>query len=144
MLANSFISFIGAGILGLPYAFSRVGVAMGSAITIVVGAVNLWAMLLLVRSKYLVYENTGRLVASYGELASAALGPFGRFIVDVCVGISQISFCVSYLIFVGESASQIIQTSLGDAVSKAQVISICLPFVVLCTFLRCVVIALSW
>jgi hypothetical protein len=47
VIGNTFVSFIGAGILGLPYAFSKVGVFFGCVITTSIGAICLYAMLLL-------------------------------------------------------------------------------------------------
>lgn len=50
--ANIFISFVGAGVLGLPYAFRMAGVVEGTIIMIVVAWVSVKAMLMLVDCKY--------------------------------------------------------------------------------------------
>ncbi|XP_070553065.1 uncharacterized protein [Ptychodera flava] len=52
IFANIFISFIGAGVLGLPYAFREAGVIEGVFIMTVVGALSVKAMLLIIDSKY--------------------------------------------------------------------------------------------
>jgi proton-coupled amino acid transporter len=51
-LANIFISFIGAGILGLPFAFKEAGLAEGVLIMAFVSFFSIKAMLLLVDCKY--------------------------------------------------------------------------------------------
>lgn len=46
--SNLFISVVGAGVLGLPYAFKRSGLVLGIVVMIVIAALNLHCMLLLV------------------------------------------------------------------------------------------------
>ena len=46
--SNLFISVVGAGVLGLPYAFKRSGLILGTVVMIVIAALNLHCMLLLV------------------------------------------------------------------------------------------------
>ncbi|PFX16353.1 amino acid transporter AVT3C-like isoform X1 [Stylophora pistillata] len=51
MFANIFISFIGAGILGMPHAFKEAGVIEGSAIMALIGTLSVKAMLLIIDCK---------------------------------------------------------------------------------------------
>lgn len=51
MFANIFISFIGAGILGMPHAFREAGVIEGSAIMALIGTLSVKAMLLIIDCK---------------------------------------------------------------------------------------------
>lgn len=53
IVANIFISFIGAGVLGLPYAYKEAGLAEGILIMVIVGYVSIRAMFLLIDCKYL-------------------------------------------------------------------------------------------
>ena len=46
--SNLFISVVGAGVLGLPYAFRRSGLILGTVVMIIIAALNLHCMLLLV------------------------------------------------------------------------------------------------
>ena len=46
---NLFISFVGAGVLGLPHAFQRTGLLQGGIFMLVVAGLNLHCMMLLVR-----------------------------------------------------------------------------------------------
>lgn len=50
-LANIFISFMGAGILGLPYAFRHSGLVLGTAFMLVLSMLAYYAIILLVACK---------------------------------------------------------------------------------------------
>ncbi|CAB4018470.1 Hypothetical predicted protein, partial [Paramuricea clavata] len=52
IFANIFIAFIGAGVLGVPYAFKEAGVIEGTVILAFTGFVSTRAMLLLIDCKY--------------------------------------------------------------------------------------------
>ncbi|KXJ22393.1 amino acid transporter AVT3B [Exaiptasia diaphana] len=52
IFANIFISFIGAGILGMPFAIKEAGVIEGSVVMAIVGIVSVKAMLLVIDCKY--------------------------------------------------------------------------------------------
>lgn len=51
IFANIFISFIGAGILGMPHAFKEAGIIEGSAIMGLIGTLSVKAMLLIIDCK---------------------------------------------------------------------------------------------
>ena len=51
IVANIFISFIGGGVLGLPYAFMRAGILEGTIIMVAVALFSVYAMLLLIECK---------------------------------------------------------------------------------------------
>ncbi|KAL5012999.1 hypothetical protein ScPMuIL_011550 [Solemya velum] len=61
IFANIFISFIGAGVLGLPYAFSEAGILEGIVIMAGVGIISVKAMMLIIDCKYKLLQLTGRL-----------------------------------------------------------------------------------
>ncbi|XP_033104591.1 amino acid transporter AVT3C-like [Anneissia japonica] len=52
IFANIFITFVGAGVLGLPFAFKEAGILEGIVIMILISAVSIKAMLLLIDCKY--------------------------------------------------------------------------------------------
>ncbi|XP_013395814.1 amino acid transporter AVT3B isoform X1 [Lingula anatina] len=56
IFANIFISFIGAGVLGLPFAFKEAGIIEGTVIMAAVGLVSVKAMLLVIDCKYKLIE----------------------------------------------------------------------------------------
>lgn len=56
IFANIFISFIGAGVLGLPFAFKEAGILEGGIVMSLVGIISVKAMLLLIDCKYRILE----------------------------------------------------------------------------------------
>lgn len=92
-----FISFVGAGVLGLPYAFLRSGYIMGSVCLLAVSAMSLHCMSLLLQCKRQL-EDRG--VTTYSEVASACLGPRFKKATEMLLVISQTGFCVAYLVFI--------------------------------------------
>lgn len=60
MIANIFVSFIGAGMLGLPFAFKESGIMEGALIMAVVGYLSVAAMLMLIDCKYAILSSGGR------------------------------------------------------------------------------------
>lgn len=67
-----FISFVGAGILGLPYAFLRSGYVMGTVCIAAVSIISLHCMLLLLECKHRL-EDRG--VSTYSEVPSSPCLP---------------------------------------------------------------------
>jgi len=73
IVANIFISFIGAGVLGLPYAFKRAGLMEGVLVMVFVSYFAIKAMLLIIDCKYKVlsvlyqYENLTEDLDESGE-----------------------------------------------------------------------------
>jgi len=61
VVANIFISFIGAGVLGLPYAFKQAGLLEGVLVMLIVAFCSVKAMLLLIDCKYKVISVLGAL-----------------------------------------------------------------------------------
>lgn len=74
IFANIFISFIGAGILGMPHAFREAGVIEGSAIMALIGTLSVKAMLLIIDCKKKItwkkfdHIQNGSLVSSEGKV----------------------------------------------------------------------------
>ena len=89
--AHMFISFVGAGVLGLPYAFSRLGL-LGSVIVLpICGLVATYAMIVLVQSKVFL-QSQGKVIRGYGDIAFYALGNLGAHVVNVLIMVTQTRF----------------------------------------------------
>ncbi|KAL3140382.1 hypothetical protein ABBQ38_004643 [Trebouxia sp. C0009 RCD-2024] len=99
--SNLFISVVGAGVLGLPYAFRRSGLIQGTVVMIIIAALNLHCMLLLVKCKKRLVASTG--AVTYNEVASHVLGKIGQRVVEVLLILSQSGFCVAYLVFIAQN-----------------------------------------
>ncbi|KAG2331771.1 hypothetical protein Bca4012_018649 [Brassica carinata] len=127
--ANVFIAIVGAGVLGLPYAFKRTGWLMGVITLFSVAALITHCMMLLVRiRRKLGVANIG----SFGDLGFAVCGPLGRFLVDILIILSQAGFCVGYLIFIGTTSANLFNPTttlaLRHVSPKSLYIWGCFPF----------------
>lgn len=92
-------SYIGSGVLGLPYAYAQGGMLaamMGMAMVSIMS--TLCVFLLLDCKKKL----TGR-VRTFGDVGYGALGRTGHILVEVTVVSSQLGFSCAYLIFVSQN-----------------------------------------
>lgn len=99
--SNLFISVVGAGVLGLPYAFKRSGLVQGTVVMVLIAALNLHCMLLLVKCKKRLESTAG--VVTYNEVAATVLGKTGQRIVEVLLILSQSGFCVAYMVFIAQN-----------------------------------------
>jgi len=120
---NIFISFVGAGLLGLPYAFSRSGWLLGIAALFMVSTGNVYAMLLLVKCRKKLESMGIGNIAGYGDLGREVLGPKGEILVNVCLVISQAGFATAYLIFIAANVMSITHGKAG----RALIIYGCVP-----------------
>ncbi|KAH0465337.1 hypothetical protein IEQ34_005440 [Dendrobium chrysotoxum] len=106
--ANVFIAIVGAGVLGLPYAFKRTGWAAGTVIILAIGVLTYHCMMLLVRTRRRLERDIGfAQIASFGDLGRAVAGPTGRLAVDSMIVLSQAGFCIGYLIFISSTLAQL-------------------------------------
>ncbi|XVF67132.1 hypothetical protein PTKIN_Ptkin10aG0096400 [Pterospermum kingtungense] len=113
--ANVFISIVGAGVLGLPYAFKKTGWIMGLLMLFSVAGLTTYCMMLLVytRRKLESVENGFTKIASFGDLGFAVCGSFGRFMVDILIILSQAGFCVGYLIFIANTMTNLLNKEIS-------------------------------
>ncbi|KAI9916991.1 hypothetical protein PsorP6_017994 [Peronosclerospora sorghi] len=117
---NTFIAFLGSGVLGLPYAFRQTGIVTGLVTLGSVAALSTYAMLLVLQCKYKL-EQDGKRVTTYGAIGQVALGPLGSFLVNTALVISQTGFCIAYLIFIASNAQKIFN------LSQPVVVFMCVP-----------------
>lgn len=108
--ANVFIAVVGAGVLGLPYAFKRTGWLMGVLLLLSVSVLTHHCMMLLVHTRRRLDSFNGggfSKIGSFGDLGFAVCGSLGRLVVDLFIILSQAGFCVGYLIFIGTTLANI-------------------------------------
>ncbi|KAG2244187.1 hypothetical protein Bca52824_093975 [Brassica carinata] len=108
--ANVFIAVVGAGVLGLPYAFKRTGWLMGVLLLVSVSVLTHHCMMLLVHTRRKLDSLNGggfSKIGSFGDLGFAVCGSFGRLVVDLFIILSQAGFCVGYLIFIGTTLANL-------------------------------------
>eukprot|EP01006_Ploeotia_vitrea_P017429 TRINITY_DN48547_c0_g2_i1.p1 TRINITY_DN48547_c0_g2~~TRINITY_DN48547_c0_g2_i1.p1 ORF type:complete len:414 (+),score=30.40 TRINITY_DN48547_c0_g2_i1:53-1294(+) len=103
IFGNAFISFVGAGMLDLPYAFSKVGMLIGTVGVFFVAGLSLFTMMTIVKCKQFL-QHAGKNAKTYGDVGYYAFGKAGSTTVEVFIVLSQTGFCVAYLIFMSENA----------------------------------------
>jgi proton-coupled amino acid transporter len=129
--ANVFIAIVGAGVLGLPYAFKRTGWVMSLLMLLAVAALTHHCMMLLVYTRRKLESVNGfSKINSFGDLGFTVCGPIGKFLVDILIILSQAGFCVGYLIFIGNTLADLInfRPRILGLVPKSFYIWGCLPF----------------
>jgi len=104
---NIVISFVGAGLLGMPYAFSRSGWLLGSISISLVSIANVYAMLLLVKCRQHLESQGHEDILGYGDLGRVVAGIAGERLVNICLVISQVGFATAYIIFIAANFSSI-------------------------------------
>lgn len=119
LFGNIFITFIGAGILGLPYAFKEAGILEGAVVMAFVAFLSIKAMFLVIDCKYKILSskqdletllegsegNISDIDIDYGEIGQFALGRKGKLIVEANLCVSQVGFCCAYIIFITENVT---------------------------------------
>jgi len=120
---NIIISFVGAGLLGLPYAFSRSGWVLGVLCLSAVSIGNVYAMLLLVKCRKKLESDGYGGIKGYGDLGREVMGPRGEVLVNVCLVVSQAGFATAYLIFIAANVQSITNGKAG----RALIIYACVP-----------------
>ena len=89
--------FFGNAYLSIPNTFMFAGVIGGMLMFGLVGLLNCYTMILNLRvaDKY-------PKIGTYSKLSLKVMGKKGKFIVDICIWIMQLSCCISYLYFIGK------------------------------------------
>ena len=110
VIVNIVISFVGAGLLGIPNAFMKSGWLLGSCTLICVSALNLYAMLRLPAVQNALQKiHPNETLSSYGDIGRCILGRKGELLVQVCLAISQAGFGTAYIIFIAANAYSMAQ-----------------------------------
>ena len=120
-------SYIGSGVLGLPYAYAQGGMiaAMTGMVTVSVMSTLCVFMLLDCKRKL-----PGR-VRTFGDVGYGAMGRSGHVIVELTVVLSQLGFSCAYLIFVSQNLFLYVKLALT---SEASIVWTLVP----------ILVALSW
>lgn len=92
-------SYIGSGVLGLPYAYAQGGMLAAMTGMGVVSIMSTICVFLLLDCKK---KLTGR-VRTFGDVGYGALGRTGHILVELTVVLSQLGFSCAYLIFVSQN-----------------------------------------
>lgn len=104
---NIFISFVGSGMLGMPYAFKQSGWVLGCICLCCISSLNVYAMLLLIQTRKKLESNGFKDIHGYGCVGRVVSGERGERMVNTCLVISQIGFSTAYIIFIAANVNNI-------------------------------------
>eukprot|EP01079_Euglenida_sp_SAG-EU17-18_P004211 gene4211-764_t len=135
---NAFISFIGTGILGLPYMYGQAGFLPGTIGLLLVASVSLYTMLLVAKCKDSLTAS-GHEAVTYGDLGDPgdcaesllriflkwllplfsaagkhAYGAIGSILVDVSIILTQTGFCTAYVLFISRNVPVLFCSSTSE------------------------------
>ncbi|KAL3693721.1 hypothetical protein R1sor_007372 [Riccia sorocarpa] len=127
---NIIVSILGAGVLGLPYAFRVSGWGVAAVCVNVSAVLTYYCMMHLVNCRDSLLQREGqRHIKTYGDLGDAAFGNWARQFIDIMVLIAQSGACVSYLIFIATNVSSVFT---GDAFTSWGAIPFAMGVTVYC------------
>eukprot|EP01094_Clydonella_sp_ATCC50884_P004338 TRINITY_DN13368_c0_g1_i1.p1 TRINITY_DN13368_c0_g1~~TRINITY_DN13368_c0_g1_i1.p1 ORF type:complete len:481 (-),score=173.12 TRINITY_DN13368_c0_g1_i1:343-1665(-) len=103
---NFIKSYIGSGILAIPFAFKEGGVVLSICMLLGLAiATNYCIRLLLVCAAK--YERVSKKRASYSGIGKFAVGRYGVLAVNSSLIFSQVGFCCVYVLFIGHNLESI-------------------------------------
>mmetsp|Transcript_15290 Transcript_15290/g.33115 ORF Transcript_15290/g.33115 Transcript_15290/m.33115 type:complete len:550 (-) Transcript_15290:601-2250(-) len=128
---NALICFIGSGVLGLPFAVKKVGVAGAVMVMCFVAGTSLHCMFLVADLKVFLTEERKKLIKTYGDIGYYAMGRLGSVLVDSFIVLTQTGFCIAYLIFISQTLHD-----LANQIGRGQLVMACVPLLVCASWLR--------
>ncbi|CAM9305474.1 unnamed protein product [Laminaria digitata] len=102
---------VGSYVLYLPRMFAEGGMVFSAAALAVLSLASTYNMLLLLRCRELLARR-GISACSYGQVGYTAYGRMGWIGVDVSLFLSQVGYCVVYLIFVAQNLGPLLRRAL--------------------------------
>jgi len=97
-------SFIGIGVLTLPYAIGRGGYVGGPLALTVIAGLAYHCMGLLLKTA----STSGCKVVSFGALGKQVCGPWAKQVVEYSLISTQFGFCIAYVIFIVENVCDVV------------------------------------
>ena len=119
---NTFKSFIGIGILATPESFSEIGIVGGVIGVIMIGLLNYYTMNMQVALK----QNKFTDVKNYSEMGYAIMGHPGKFLVDLCLIVTQIGVGIAYILFIVDQVDEVMCYETHFIHCKLKVLYACL------------------
>eukprot|EP00904_Undaria_pinnatifida_P006913 jgi/Undpi1/3351/HiC_scaffold_15.g06724.m1 len=99
---------VGSYVLYLPRMFAEGGMLFAAAALVLLSLASTYNMLLLLRCRESLARR-GISACSYGQVGHTAFGRMGWFGVDVSLFLSQLGYCVVYLIFVAQNLGPLLR-----------------------------------
>lgn len=113
---NVLKSFIGSNYLSVPFAFAAAGSLLGPLAVAFIASVSGFGCLLLVRiRKDLLRQQQQHAVETYAQVAGALLGRPGYYLVEAFLVLTQVGYCIGYVIYMSTALQQFAGASLSLA-----------------------------
>ena len=132
---NVLKSFVGSNYLALPFTFAAAGTLLGPVAVAVVACVSGYGCLLLVqvrkdllRQQHREAATAAAPVETYSQVAGALLGMPGYCLVECFLVLTQVGYCIGYVIYMATALRQVAGASLSPA---AAVFGLLSPLLVL-------------
>lgn len=100
-----FKSFIGTGVLALPYAYKTAGVTLSIIMTVIISSMLCYCFLLLLETAN---DKVGKSKISFPKLARDILGIKGKYVVQSFLLIEQLCCCIGIIIFTKDFLNHIL------------------------------------
>ncbi|KAF4652059.1 hypothetical protein FOL46_009931 [Perkinsus olseni] len=127
-------SFIGIGVLSLPFAMMKGGYVGGPVGLAIIAIIAHHCMQLLLETSRLVAvaqessaggKTTAPQRLSFGMLGKYVIGRWGKVVVDYSLLASQMGFCVAYIIFIAANLSDVIKHETGSGFVSQRAVAVC-------------------
>jgi proton-coupled amino acid transporter len=104
-LVVSLKSFVGVGLLSLPYSFLHTGLVVGVMGLVFVGFCTWWSMRVLVSVRERIDDEN---VRTLGDVASRVFGSAGSRVVETALIVTQFGFCCGYIVFASSTLNTLV------------------------------------
>jgi sodium-coupled neutral amino acid transporter 11 len=122
---NMLNSIVGAGIIGIPFAFNHTGFIMGVVMLFCVAGLTYYGVRIIVSLGVAMH------ISSYEELCRKCLGRAGFYAVSMAMFTSALGAMCAYLIIIGDTIPQIVKSAGGGNVDRRPIILFVSIFVIL-------------
>lgn len=128
---NLVSTVLGGGVLSMPYAFSKSGYALGTAILLTLGILSAFGLILLKKSRHICVQR-GYSVKNYEDLSFVAFGPRAQQLTTVILFLLTFLVGTAYLILITDQMDPVGKVLCGEhcILRNRSVVQIAVSFLV--------------
>jgi len=128
---NILKSYMGSGLLGLPYAFKEGGVLGSLIIMPILGVISVHCMFILVKTKQTLVSEGHKHLITYGDIANHCYNRIGEYLVNLMLMFTQFGFCCVYVVYVSENLENFV-----PKLEFWELVILWMPVFILLSFIR--------
>ena len=130
-------TMFGAGVLGLPHAFTNAGLWSGLLLYVVILACCTWSMVAVVQCKFRIERIYGMSVETYTGLARFLFGSVGSWATLVMGVTMELCFCTAWVVAACANLEIVLEPVVGPGVvTRAGLAGLSMPFLVILSMIR--------